>query len=86
MRLIHLIAVITFAAALSWAVSATAQETAPEEPTEADTPEAPTTADSDVPTEIPEELFESPYMDEIRVIVGPQGQSLYELHGKKRNG
>lgn len=78
MRLFGAIGRVTISAALSWAAFATAQETASEEPAELDRPDA-TAADSDAPSEIPEELLESPYIDEIRVIVGPQGQSLYEL-------
>ena len=75
MRLTHLIAGAALSAALSWAAVATAQEAADEE-ANADRPDA---AESDAPTEIPPELLESEYMDEIRVIVGPQGQSMYQL-------
>lgn len=79
MRLFRAIAGLTISAALAWAAFANAQETAAEEQAEPDSADTAAAADSDAPTEIPEELLESPYMDEIRVIVGPQGQTLYEL-------
>ncbi len=79
MRLFRVITVVTISASLSWAVVANAQESTAEGEDELDAPAAPAASESDAPTEIPEELLESPYMDEIRVIVGPQGQSLYEL-------
>ena len=79
MRLFRAIAGVTVSAALSWAAFSYAQENAAEAETERDDPGAPASADTDVPTEIPEELLESRYIDEIRVIVGPQGQSAFEL-------
>ena len=79
MRLLRAIAGLTISATLAWAVFANAQETASEEQAEPDSADTPAAAESDAVTEIPAELLESPYMDEIRVIVGPQGQTLYEL-------
>jgi hypothetical protein len=70
MRLFRVIASVTASAALAWAALANAQEDGAEAETERDDP---------VPTEIPEELLESRYIDEIKVIVGPQGQSAFEL-------
>lgn len=70
MRLFRAIAAVTVSAALSWAAFANAQEDGAEAETERDDP---------VPTEIPEELLESRYIDEVKVIVGPQGQSAFEL-------
>lgn len=60
------------AVALSWGVFASAQVT----DTEA-------LAD-ELPTEIPEELLQSRTMEEIEVIVGPQGESIFELEMQRQ--
>ena len=78
MRLFRAIGCVTVSAALSWAVFASAQENAAATETDPDSRDAPA-ADTEAPTEIPEELLESRYIDEIKVIVGPQGQSAFEL-------
>ena len=59
---------VWLAAALSWGVFASAQVT-----------DTATPADEELPTEIPEELLQSQTMEEIEVIVGPQGENLFEL-------
>ncbi len=79
MRLFRAITGVTISATLAWTAFAYAQDTAADEQTEPDGTDVPAAADSEAPTEIPAELLESRYIDEIRVIVGPQGQSLYEL-------
>ena len=70
MRLFRVVAGVTVAVAMSWAAFANAQVSG------ADNESA---ADAEAPTEIPEELFESRVMDEIKVIAGPQGQTAFEL-------
>ena len=64
---------VWLAAALSWGACASAQiaETA-----------AP--ADEELPTEIPEELLQSETMEVIEVIVGPQGESIFELEMQRQ--
>jgi hypothetical protein len=79
MRVFRAIAGVTVSAALVWAALANAQEDGAEAETERDVAETPAAADTDLPTEIPEELLESRYIDEIKVVVGPQGQSAFEL-------
>lgn len=79
MRLFRVVASVTALVALSWAAFANAQENEPEVETEGDVPGAPAAGDADVPAEIPEELLESRYIDEVKVIVGPQGQSAFEI-------
>jgi hypothetical protein len=68
---------LSLIAVLSWGVPADAQEAGTEnettEPTEAETP-----------TEIPAELLQSRTMEEIEVVVGPQGQSAFELEMQRQ--
>ena len=68
--------------ALGWSALAAAQladtESQPGEP------RAPGDADNEAPTEIPEELLGSRVMDEIEVVVGPQGQSAFELEMQRQ--
>ena len=61
------------AAALSWGAFAGAQVTETAAP-----------ADEESPTEIPEELLQSKTIEEIEVIVGPQGQSVFELEMQRQ--
>lgn len=68
---------MTFIAALSWAALANAQVDDAESDTEANDPDV--AAESEVPTEIPEELFQYRVMDEIIVVAGPDGQSPFEM-------
>ena len=60
-------------AALSLGALASAQDTDTAAP-----------ADEELPTEIPEELLQSQTMEEIEVIVGPQGESLFELEMQRQ--
>lgn len=64
---------VWLAAALSWAAFAGAQVPDTAEP-----------ADEEPPTEIPEELLRSQTMEEIEVIVGPQGESIFELEMQRQ--
>ena len=59
--------------ALSCWTTANAQETGADDDTAAETP-----------SEIPEELLQSRTMEEIQVIVGPQGQDLFELESQRQ--
>ena len=79
MRFFRVITGLTVAAALSWAACANAQVSGAEDDAESDDPRAPAAADAEVPTEIPEELFRDPVIDEIIVVAGPQGQTPFEL-------
>ena len=87
MRLFRVVAGVTVAAAMSWAAFANAQVAgADNEPKydESDEPGAPAAADAELPTEIPEELTRSRVMEEIEVIVGPQGQTAFELEMQRQ--
>ena len=64
-------------AALCWGVLANAQNTDAED--EAGAPE-----NQEQPTEIPEELLQSRTMEEIEVVVGPQGESAFELEMQRQ--
>ena len=64
---------VWLAAALSWGAFASAQVTETAAP-----------ADEELPTEIPEELLRSQTMEEIEVIVGPQGESIFELEMQRQ--
>jgi len=75
MRFFRVVAGVTVATALSWAACANAQLSDAGNESESDRPAA---ADSDVPTEIPEELFESRIMDEIKVVASPQGRTAFD--------
>ena len=66
---------VTVAAALFWAAFANAQEIDATNEPETDVPEV---SDADLPTEIPEELFEDRLMDEIRVVANPQGRVVFD--------
>ena len=68
--------------ALCWSALVAAQVSDTEsQPGEA---RVPGEADSQAPTEIPEELLESRVMDEIEVVVGPQGQTAFELEMQRQ--
>ena len=79
MRFLCVVAGVTVAAALSWGAFANAQVSGADNESESGQPVVPAAADAEAPTEIPEELFESRVMDEIKVIAGPQGQTVFEL-------
>ena len=79
MHVFRIVAGVTVAAALSWAAFANAQVSDADDESESKEAGAPDVAETEVPTEIPEELFENRIMDEITVIAGPQGQTPYEL-------
>jgi hypothetical protein len=76
MRILRVVAGVTVAAALSWAACANAQLSDADNEPESDKPEA--RADAEVPTEIPEELFDSRIMDEIKVVASPQGRTAFD--------
>lgn len=79
MRLFRVATCVTLAAALSWTAFASAQVSDADDESAANDRGASPAADAEVPTEIPEELFRNPIMDEITVIAGPQGQTQFEL-------
>lgn len=64
---------VWFVVTLSWGVFASAQVSDTVAP-----------ADEELPTEIPEELLQSQTMEEIEVIVGPQGESLFDLEMQRQ--
>jgi len=84
MRFFRVVAGVTVAAAMSWAAFANAQVRDADNESEPDERRAPAAADAEAPTEIPEELFQSPAMEEIEVIVGPQGRSAFELEMQRQ--
>jgi hypothetical protein len=79
MRCCRVVAGVTVAAAMSWAAFANAQVAGADNETEAGDPGVTAASDAEAPTEIPEELLESRVMEEIEVVVGPQGRSAFEL-------
>lgn len=79
MRFFRVVTGVTVAAAMSWAAFANAQVSGAENESESGELDVPAATEAEAPTEIPEELFEMRAMDEITVISGPQGQTLFEL-------
>ena len=77
----RVVAGVTVAAAMSWAAFANAQVAGAENEPGSDEPAA---ADAELPTEIPEELTQSRVMEEIEIIVGPQGQTAFELEMQRQ--
>jgi|GEM_PF-1472199 len=84
MRFFRVIACVTVAAAMFWAAFASAQVSGTDNESESDEPGTPAAADVDAPTELPEELFDSRVMDEIKVIAGPQGKTAFELEMQRQ--
>ena len=84
MRLFRVVIGVTVVAAMSWTALANAQVVGVENEPEADERGAPAAADAELPTEIPEELSQSRVMEEIEVIVGPQGQTAFELEMQRQ--
>jgi len=81
MRVFRIVAGVTVTAAMSWAAFANAQVSDADNESES---REPAVAEAEVPTAIPEELFEDPVMDEITVIAGPQGQTPFELEMERQ--
>lgn len=79
MHILRILSGVTLVAALSWAGLTGAQVDSSEDQSEASDSGATDMADGEAPTEIPEELFKDPVMDEITVVAGPQGQTAFEL-------
>lgn len=84
MRGLRIVAGVTVAAALFWAVLANAQVAGAENESSSDEPGPQDAADAGVPTEIPDELLESRTIEEIEVVVGPQGQSAFDLEMERQ--
>jgi len=84
MRVLRIVACVTAAAAMFWAVLANAQVAGAENESASDEPGAQDTANAEVPTEVPEELLQSRTMEEIEVVVGPQGQSAFDLEMERQ--
>ena len=81
MRCLRVVAGVTVVAAMSWAAFANAQVADADNESESDEPAA---ANAEAPTEIPEELLESRIMEEIEVVVGPQGQTAFDLEMQRQ--
>jgi hypothetical protein len=79
MRRFRVVAGVTVAAAMFWAALANAQVAGADNQSEPDEPAA-----TEAPTEIPEELTQSRVMEEIEVVVGPQGQSAFDLEMERQ--
>jgi len=84
MRFFRVVAGVTVAVAMSWAAFANAQVSGADNESESDEPDAPAAADADAPTGIPEEQFPSRVMDEIEVVVSPQGRTPFELEKQRQ--
>jgi len=81
MRCLRVVAGVTVVAAMFWAAFANAQVAGADNESESDEPAA---ANAEAPTEIPEELLESRIMEEIEVVVGPQGQTAFDLEMQRQ--
>ncbi len=79
MRFFRVVAGVTVAAAISCAAFANAQVTGVDNESGSSKPGASAAADPDAPTELPEEMYESQVMDEIKVIAGPRGRTAFEI-------
>ena len=84
MRCFRVVTGVTMVAAMSWAAFANAQVAGADGESESDEPGAPTAANAEAPTEIPEELLKSRVMEEIEVVVGPQGQTAFDLEMQRQ--
>ena len=82
MREVRVVVVLAVASAMAWTLLANAQVTGTENESEAETPG--TATDAEAPTEIPEDLYGSRVMDEIEVVVGPQGRTAFELEMQRQ--
>lgn len=79
MRFFRVMAGVIAVATMSWVAFAHAQVPSADNESESDEPGAAAAADAEVPTEMPEEMYESRVMDEITVIGGPQGRTAFEI-------
>jgi hypothetical protein len=79
MSFIRVVAGVIVAAAMSWAAFANAQVAGADDESATGEPAAP-----EAPTEIPEELTQSRAMEEIEVVVGPQGQNAFDLEMQRQ--
>ncbi len=68
---------LSLLAVLCWGGSASAQDADTDSETAVPT-------EAETPTEIPDELLQSRTMEEIEVVVGPQGQSAFELEMQRQ--
>ena len=84
MRAVRIVAGVIVVAAMFWAALASAQVTGAEDESESDEPGVADTADVEAPSEIPAELLQSRTMEEIEVVVGPQGQSAFDLEMERQ--
>jgi len=84
MHCLRVVAGVTVVVAMSWAAFANAQVAGADNESESDEPGAPAAANAEAPTEIPEELLESRVMEEIEVVVGPQGQTAFDLEMQRQ--
>lgn len=84
MRCFRVVAGVAVVAAMSWAAFAIAQVAGADNESESDEPGASAAANAEAPTEIPEELLESRVMEEIEIVVGPQGQTAFDLEMQRQ--
>jgi hypothetical protein len=84
MRLFRVVAGVTLAAAMSWAAFANAQVAGADNESESDEPGAPAAADAEAPNGIPEEQDQSRVVDEMVIVIGPQGQTAFELEMQRQ--
>ena len=84
MRCFRVVTGVTMVAAMSWAAFANAQVAGADSESKSDEPGASTAANAEAPTEIPEELLKSRVMEEIEVVVGPQGQTAFDLEMQRQ--
>jgi len=79
MRFFRAVAYVVVASAMSWAAFANAQVAGVDNESESDEAVTPVAADAQSPTELPEEMYESRVMDEIKVIGGPRGRTAFQI-------
>ena len=84
MRPCQVVARLTLAVALSWTALASAQVAGADNEPDAEEPGGSAAAETATPTEVPEELFESRVMDEITVVVGPDGRTAFDMEMERQ--
>ena len=84
MRFCRALAGVTVAAIMSWAAFATAQVVGADDESESVQPGATAAADDGAAKGIPEGSEQNEVIDEIKVVVSPQGKTAYELEMERQ--
>ena len=84
MRFFRVVAGVTVAATMVWAAVANSQLTGADDESRSAEPGAPAVADAEAPAEASEEAPEGSVMEEIEVVVGPQGRTEFEIEKQRQ--